>query len=249
MPQSLLRERFHLALHHEIKQLQGYELVRDKTKLKLKPSAENGPNVEPTEAPKTDANGFPRLSAPGLIVMEGVRGSAVIAFLTARAQPIPALVERLSREFRLPVTDHTGLTGKFDFTLEFAPQAAGRSAQAHQRRPAAVRPQAGAQEDSGGCAHRRQRRKDSYGELGAGPQNIRACNRMRSLTVSWPLESACEYGPVVNHGASAEFNPRKEHNSPILPRMWRFAESGKPDPWRGRRWRVENPLPCVSLVS
>jgi uncharacterized protein (TIGR03435 family) len=35
------------------------------------------------------------------------------------------LVERLSREFRLPVTDQTGLTGKFDFTLEFAPQAPG----------------------------------------------------------------------------------------------------------------------------
>jgi uncharacterized protein (TIGR03435 family) len=49
----------------------------------------------------------------------------VISFLTARAQPIAALVERLSREFRLPVTDETGLTGKFDFTLEFAPQAPG----------------------------------------------------------------------------------------------------------------------------
>jgi uncharacterized protein (TIGR03435 family) len=125
MLQGLLRERFRLALHREIKPLRGYELVRGKTKLKLKPSTENGPNVEPTEAPQSDANGFPRLSAPGLIVMEGVRGSAVISFLTARAQPIAALVERLSREFRLPVTDQTGLTGKFDFTLEFAPQAPG----------------------------------------------------------------------------------------------------------------------------
>jgi uncharacterized protein (TIGR03435 family) len=31
----------------------------------------------------------------------------------------------LSKEFRLPVDDRTGLTGKFDFTLEFAPQAPG----------------------------------------------------------------------------------------------------------------------------
>jgi uncharacterized protein (TIGR03435 family) len=125
MLQGLLTERFHLALHHETKQPQGYELVRGKTKLKLTPSTQNGPNVEPTEAPQTDANGFPRLSAPGLIVMEGVRGAAVVSFLTARAQPVSALVELLSREFRLPVTDQTGLTGKFDFTLEFAPQAPG----------------------------------------------------------------------------------------------------------------------------
>jgi uncharacterized protein (TIGR03435 family) len=31
----------------------------------------------------------------------------------------------LSREFRLPIVDKTGLTGKFDFTLEFAPQPPG----------------------------------------------------------------------------------------------------------------------------
>ncbi len=125
MLQGLLSERFHLALHHEMKQLRGYQLVRDKTKFKLKPSTENGPEVEPTEAPRTDANGFPQLSAPGLIIMESVRGSAVVSFLTARAQPVSALVELLSREFRLPVMDQTGLTGKFDFTLEFAPQAPG----------------------------------------------------------------------------------------------------------------------------
>jgi uncharacterized protein (TIGR03435 family) len=93
MLQGLLTERFHLALHHETKQLQGYELVLGKTKRKLRPSTENGPDVDPTEAPKTDANGFPRLSAPGLIVMEGVRGSAVVSFLTARPQPVSALVE------------------------------------------------------------------------------------------------------------------------------------------------------------
>jgi len=50
MLQGLLTERFHLALHHETKQLQGYELVRGKNKLKLKPTTENGPDVEPTEA-------------------------------------------------------------------------------------------------------------------------------------------------------------------------------------------------------
>src|SRR2546430_12075535 len=55
----------------------------------------------------------------------GVKGKAVISFLTARAQPLSALVDTLSREFRLPIADKTGLTGKFDFRLEFAPQPPG----------------------------------------------------------------------------------------------------------------------------
>jgi uncharacterized protein (TIGR03435 family) len=125
MLQRLVTGRFHLALHHEIKELQGYELVRGKNETKLKPSTEAGPDVEVTEAPKTDANGFPQLSAPGLVMMEGVRGTAVVSFLTARAQTLFALVDWLSKQFRLPVTDKTGLTGKFDFTLEFAPQPPG----------------------------------------------------------------------------------------------------------------------------
>jgi uncharacterized protein (TIGR03435 family) len=67
----------------------------------------------------------PQLSAPGLGMMEGVRGTAIVSLLTARAQPLSALTELLSKEFRLPVIDKTGLTGKFDFTLEFAPQTPG----------------------------------------------------------------------------------------------------------------------------
>jgi uncharacterized protein (TIGR03435 family) len=125
MLQRLLAERFHLALHHETRELQGYELIRGKTGPKLKPSTEVGPDVQPTEAPMTDAHGFPQLSSPGLVMMEGLHGTTVVSFLTARAQPLTALVEMLSKEFRLPVTDKTGLTGKFDFTLEFAPQAPG----------------------------------------------------------------------------------------------------------------------------
>jgi len=125
MLQRLLVERFRLALHHETKELQGYELVRGKTEPKLKLSTEVGPDVQLTEAPKTDANGFPQLLAPGLAMMEGARGTGVVSFLTARAQPLSALVELLSKEFRLPVTDRTGLTGKFDFRLEYAPQAPG----------------------------------------------------------------------------------------------------------------------------
>lgn len=131
MLQALLAERFHLALHHETKDLQGFELVPGRSGSKLKISADAG-TVElraeppaPTGPPKTDADGYPQLNAPGMVMMEGAKGNAVIVFLTARAQPLSALVGLLSREFRLPILDKTSLTGRFDFKLEFAPQAPG----------------------------------------------------------------------------------------------------------------------------
>jgi uncharacterized protein (TIGR03435 family) len=127
MLQSLLAERFHLDLHREGGELQGYELVagRNGSKLKVSADADSGAAPQPASPPKTDRNGFPVLDGPGVAMMEGVRGRAVITFLTARAQPLSALVDLLSREFRMPIVDKTGLTGKFDFTLEFAPQAPG----------------------------------------------------------------------------------------------------------------------------
>ncbi len=126
MLQNLLAERFRLVVHHETRPIQGFDLVTGRGAVKLKPSTESPePGAEPTGPPKTDSNGFPILDKPGLALMEGVKGKSVITFLTARAQPISALVDMLSREFRLPIADKTGLTGKFDFRLEFAPQPPG----------------------------------------------------------------------------------------------------------------------------
>ena len=126
MLQNLVAERFHLALHHETREFQGYELVAGKSGSKLKASEELGPgSAEPAAPPKTDANGFPQLDGPGLVMMEGVKGRAVISYLTAKSQPLLALVDMLSREFRMPIVDKTGLTGMFDFKLEFAPQPPG----------------------------------------------------------------------------------------------------------------------------
>jgi uncharacterized protein (TIGR03435 family) len=106
MLRSLLAERFDLAIHHAAREFQGYELA----------VAKNGPKLT-VSAPAPDG--------PGLEMIEGVRGKSVITKLTARAQPLSALVSLLSREFRLPVVDRTGLTGLFDFRLEFAPQPPG----------------------------------------------------------------------------------------------------------------------------
>lgn len=124
MLQNLLAERFHLALHHETRDLQGYELVAARNGPKLKPSPAGAPtgSVEPEAPPKRDVDGFPILDAPGLVVMEGVRGKSVVVFMTAKVQPVSALVDRIARDFRQPVVDKTGLSGYFDFNLEFAPR-------------------------------------------------------------------------------------------------------------------------------
>jgi uncharacterized protein (TIGR03435 family) len=127
MLQNLLAERFHLELHHETRDLSGFELAMGRNGPRLKVSEDAGAVETPasTEPPKTDANGYPILSGPGLLMMEGVKGKSVVVFLTARSQPLSALVALLTREFRMPILDKTGQTGRFDFRLEFAPQAPG----------------------------------------------------------------------------------------------------------------------------
>src|SRR5580658_9515350 len=63
------------------------------------------------------------------------------------------------------------------------------------------------------------------------------------------LVSPAQRGPVINHGQLVEFTLLKEHQSLLLPGMWRFAESGKPDAWRARSWRVENPRLVAGLAG
>jgi uncharacterized protein (TIGR03435 family) len=131
MLQSLLAERFHLTLHHESKEFQGYELVVGKGGSKLKEtSAEDAaadPNAPPpppqSGPPKLDANGFIPLDRAGMVMMMRMNEKgALAARMTARAQPVAQVVDALSNELKRPVVDKTGLTGKYDFTLGYAPE-------------------------------------------------------------------------------------------------------------------------------
>jgi uncharacterized protein (TIGR03435 family) len=125
MLQTLLAERFHVEMHHETRSLQGFELAAGRAP-KLTRAADSGePSQTPEAPPQTDSRGYPILNKPGLVFMEGVKNKAVIVFLTARAQPLSALAELISRQFLMPIADKTGLEGKFDFQLEFAPQPPG----------------------------------------------------------------------------------------------------------------------------
>ena len=100
MLQSLLTERFHLALHRESKDTAVYALVPDK----------NGPKFHES-AP--DANGVLRMNGRGkLTATGGTMTQLVNWFSNANG------VDR-------PIIDRSGLTGHYDFTLEWSNPLAG----------------------------------------------------------------------------------------------------------------------------
>src|SRR5579872_1851699 len=130
MWQNLLAQRFGLVLHHESKEFQVEELVIAKSGAKLKESADD-PNAPPPDGPPALKNNG-ELAGPGLIttIMPGPHGAT--AHSVARAQPLSKLTTMLANALRRPVLDRTGLTGKYDFTVDFVldansvPQLAGR---------------------------------------------------------------------------------------------------------------------------
>jgi uncharacterized protein (TIGR03435 family) len=125
MLQNLLAERFGVKVHHETKEFPSYDLVVAKGGPKLKKAVEyaNGPSGGQPGPLKFDQSGFPQLDRPGLVTLNTSGPNGVpVARLTARAQPISKLVPDLSNVLKEPVQDKTGLTGVYDFTLEYAPR-------------------------------------------------------------------------------------------------------------------------------
>jgi uncharacterized protein (TIGR03435 family) len=110
MLQKLLVDRFHLRQHVESREFAAYELTVAKTGLKL--TAPNG---------ATDGR-FPELppDRPGMVSSHTVSGSFMVTRLSARQQTISALADMLPWPDTGPIVDQTGLTGTYNFTLEFA---------------------------------------------------------------------------------------------------------------------------------
>lgn len=118
MWRNLLTERFGVALHHESKELQVEELVIAKGGPKLKESKED-PATPPPEGPPKLNHG--ELAGPGLVTRIFPDPHGPRALTVAKAQPISQLATMLTNQLHRPVLDKTGLTGKYDFSLEFAP--------------------------------------------------------------------------------------------------------------------------------
>jgi uncharacterized protein (TIGR03435 family) len=114
MLRNLLMERFKVVLHHESKTVPAYDLVVAPGGLSLKKSKEPAPESKAPSKP----DGYPILSnltGPGLAIWMGDgRGK-----LRAREEPPFVLARMLSGPAGRPIVDKTGVTARFDFTLDF----------------------------------------------------------------------------------------------------------------------------------
>jgi uncharacterized protein (TIGR03435 family) len=123
MIENLLLERFGLQYHREPKDMTGFELVVAKGGPKLK---ETGPPPEggaPEWSLKLGPNGFPEIpvGSSGMAVMNGK------AAKRGTAETMELLARNLAGQVSKPVTDATGLKGKYDYFLYWMSSGRGPS--------------------------------------------------------------------------------------------------------------------------
>jgi uncharacterized protein (TIGR03435 family) len=118
MLQNLLKDRFHLAAHHESREEAVYDLLIARGGSKLQNAAPANPADGPFRVSAVDANGFPDLPAGRPFTM--TRFAAGRNLLAMRMKPIADLALMIEGVVGRPVVDKTGLTGMYDLKLEFA---------------------------------------------------------------------------------------------------------------------------------
>jgi uncharacterized protein (TIGR03435 family) len=99
MMQTLLAERFHLKVHMVSKEFPALDLT----------VANGGPKLEEAAA-----------GQPGISSRFSMEGGFEIAHVAARKASLARLAMMLSRPNDPPVLDRTGLTGTYDFTLDYS---------------------------------------------------------------------------------------------------------------------------------
>jgi uncharacterized protein (TIGR03435 family) len=117
MWQNLLAERFGLTVRHEPKEFQVQQLVIAKSGPKLKETSWDPAAPLPPGPPKIEKG---ELLSPGAVMTIFPDPAGPRAHTFAKAQPISKLTEMLSNGLGHPVLDKTGLTGRYDFMLDYA---------------------------------------------------------------------------------------------------------------------------------
>jgi uncharacterized protein (TIGR03435 family) len=119
MLRSLLADRFKLAFHRKQVEQPGYALIVAKGGLKMKESSpDNSPM--PTR-PATDADGFTYLPPRNRMAVGSANGLTRWVGNNVGLDMIAGLSNSITGR---PTIDDTGLNGKYDFVLTFAPDGA-----------------------------------------------------------------------------------------------------------------------------
>jgi uncharacterized protein (TIGR03435 family) len=133
MMQSLLAERFNLKIHHETRQVPVFVLVLAKPgkrgpKLVPHPASDtscsNAPSVPEPAAARTVVGGFPVTCG----VLENLPPSFPGSFAWGYRNATMATIASQMMSFGMldrPVIDQTGLTGNYDFRIQFTPESPG----------------------------------------------------------------------------------------------------------------------------
>lgn len=115
---NLMVDRFRLAFHRETRETETFDLVLNDGDATL------GPALRPTsaECEARITSGAPT-TAPPPVGDQAPCGAmqAAAGFARASGVPIARLVQMLTQFTNRPVSDKTGLTGLYDFTLTFNP--------------------------------------------------------------------------------------------------------------------------------
>jgi uncharacterized protein (TIGR03435 family) len=128
MWQNLLKERFGLVVHHDSKEFQVEELQVAKGGPKFKETALAPDTLlatPPSGPPKLDKNGFLDVQGRGMMMMMRTGPTGPNAQLVGKAQTMAELTKLLGNQLNHPVVDKTGLTGKYDFQVEYTPDLSG----------------------------------------------------------------------------------------------------------------------------
>lgn len=117
MMASLIEDRFHMTMHRETRELPAYALVVGKSGLKMK---ELPPDAESENQTKVDVS----VTTGGRGAVVDLGGGSSISYglnkLEAHKVTIPSIIDSLSKFLDRPVVDETGLTGRYNFTLEYS---------------------------------------------------------------------------------------------------------------------------------
>jgi uncharacterized protein (TIGR03435 family) len=123
MMQNLLADRFKLVVHRETREIQQYDLVVAKNGPKFKESPPPAPKADPAGDAKKGPAGPVKLGNDGYPVIPGGAGGA---FMQGRARiyfpqmTMQLLAAQLSGQLGKPVTDATGLKGKYAIGMFWA---------------------------------------------------------------------------------------------------------------------------------